>query len=66
MQQVARALQCHEETVRQKIASGRLKAFNIGTDERPAWRIEREDFAAFLRASGAAPATVSRILGNGQ
>jgi excisionase family DNA binding protein len=39
---------CHSNTVRRAIASGLLAASNIGSQERPVYRLHRKDIKAWM------------------
>ncbi len=45
----AEILRCNVGTLRGWIASGQLKAANLGSEAHPRWMIRREDLDAFLK-----------------
>ena len=47
IEQVRKILRVRRETVRKFIASGELTAYNVGTKNKPSYRISREALEAF-------------------
>ncbi|TDN40243.1 helix-turn-helix domain-containing protein [Hymenobacter sp. UV11] len=47
--EVAKRLKCHSKTVCKYIEEGKLAAANIGTWERPQYRVSEKDFTTFYK-----------------
>ncbi len=58
---LARVIRVSEDTVVRWIKAGALPAGNVGSDERPRYRIDSEDAVVFLRARGFSDATIRRV-----
>ncbi|GAB3649807.1 hypothetical protein GCM10027594_25110 [Hymenobacter agri] len=51
VKEAAKRLQLCEKTVLSKIDAGRLTAANIGTFDKPQWRVSKADLMAFYNAN---------------
>jgi len=59
VRQVAKTLGCTEQHVYSLIREGALDAINIGSTERPSYRITEDAVRAFIKARTVQPATTS-------
>lgn len=48
VKRAAEIMGCHSNTLRRAIASGFLAASNIGSEERPVYRLHRKDIKAWM------------------